>query len=147
MAKSRYGTYWSGRIRGGKGTGVKGVSGVKETVARIKAMQDDIPKILATSVLSGAMLVNNSAKEVVPVRTGNLMRSIHPELTNSTRTFVTVAVGTDVEYAPYVELGTSKQAARPYLRPSLDKNQDKVREEIRRDFRILLAKHCKGKTA
>ncbi len=29
-----------------------------------------------------------------------------------------VYIGTNVEYAPYVELGTSKMAARPYLKPA-----------------------------
>lgn len=31
-----------------------------------------------------------------------------------------VDVGSAVEYAPYVELGTSRMAARPFLRPALD---------------------------
>ena len=30
-----------------------------------------------------------------------------------------VHVGTNVEYAPFVELGTSKMAAKPYLGPSI----------------------------
>lgn len=31
-----------------------------------------------------------------------------------------VDVGSAVEYAPYLELGTSRMAARPFLRPSLE---------------------------
>ena len=31
-----------------------------------------------------------------------------------------VYVGTNVEYAPYVELGTSKMAKRPYLKPAIE---------------------------
>ena len=30
-------------------------------------------------------------------------------------------VGTNVEYALYVEFGTSKQSAQPFMRPALDK--------------------------
>lgn len=33
-------------------------------------------------------------------------------------------IGTNVEYAPYVELGTSKMAAKPYLRPGIENNAD-----------------------
>lgn len=32
----------------------------------------------------------------------------------------TVAVGTNVEYAPYMEYGTSRSSAKPYLRPAID---------------------------
>lgn len=31
----------------------------------------------------------------------------------------TVYIGTNVEYAPYVELGTSRTSARPYLKPAV----------------------------
>lgn len=35
-------------------------------------------------------------------------------------------VGTNVEYAPYVEFGTSKMSAQPYLRPAADKAQSNL---------------------
>lgn len=34
----------------------------------------------------------------------------------------TVYLGTNVEYAPYVELGTYKMRARPFIRPAMEKN-------------------------
>lgn len=34
----------------------------------------------------------------------------------------TVYIGTNVEYAPYVEMGTVKMAARPYLGPAMSNN-------------------------
>ena len=39
-----------------------------------------------------------------------------------------VHVGTNVEYAPYVEYGTRKTAAQPFLRPALDDNRKNVRD-------------------
>jgi HK97 gp10 family phage protein len=49
-------------------------------------------------------------------------------------------VGTNVYYAPYVEFGTVKQSAKPFLRPALDLNTGKIlqvyeiegRKELRR---------------
>lgn len=38
-----------------------------------------------------------------------------------------VYIGTNVEYAPYVELGTSKMAARPYLKPAATEHSDEYR--------------------
>jgi len=49
------------------------------------------------------------------VDTGRLRDSINYKVSGDE-----VAVGTNVEYAPYHEYGTRKMAARPYMRPSLD---------------------------
>lgn len=53
------------------------------------------------------------------VRTGRLRASItwRPGLDDVSPY---VDIGSDVIYAPYVELGTSRMAARPYLRPALE---------------------------
>ena len=59
------------------------------------------------------------AKEKCPVATGNLRNSIAHEM----RSDETVAIGTNVYYAPYVELGTCKMGAKPYLRPALDEHK------------------------
>jgi len=39
-----------------------------------------------------------------------------------------VIIGTNVEYAPYVELGTSKMAAQPYLNPALELNKGNIKK-------------------
>lgn len=35
-------------------------------------------------------------------------------------------VGTNVEYAPYVEFGTSRMGAQPYLRPAVDRARGNI---------------------
>jgi HK97 gp10 family phage protein len=59
--------------------------------------------------------VADAAKRIVPVDTGDLQDSIHPEV-SADGMFVVA----DSEYAAFVENGTSKQAAQPYLRPALN---------------------------
>ena len=67
-------------------------------------------------------LVESSAKLRCPVRTGNLRGSInHRRIDNET-----VRIGTPVEYAPYVELGTQKMAAQPFLVPALKESKRDV---------------------
>ncbi len=39
-----------------------------------------------------------------------------------------VIIGTSVEYAPYVELGTSRMKAQPYLTPALELNKNNIRK-------------------
>lgn len=53
------------------------------------------------------------------VQTGRLRSSITEELTTDAGELVE-RIGTDVEYAPYVELGTSHAPAYPFLRPALN---------------------------
>lgn len=53
------------------------------------------------------------------VDTGRLRASITHEVHEGFLT-VTARVGTNVKYAIFLEFGTSKMAARPFLRPALD---------------------------
>lgn len=57
-----------------------------------------------------------------------------PQDTGSQRT---VYVGTNVEYAPYVELGTSRMNAKPYLRPAAENNRKKIEKAFELAFRGL----------
>jgi len=65
-----------------------------------------------------AIDVQNRARELCPVDTGRLRSSIqHKPGRDQQGPFVDV--GTNVEYAGYVEFGTRFQKAQPYLRPAL----------------------------
>lgn len=59
------------------------------------------------------------AKELCPVDTGRLRNSIsHMQYGEDEY------IGSNVEYAPYVELGTHKMKARPFLRPAAEGHGD-----------------------
>lgn len=66
-----------------------------------------------------ALDIEGSGKEFAPIRTGNLMRSIHTEIGDGG---LSAEIGTDVEYAPFVEYGTSRMAPQPYMRPAFDRH-------------------------
>ena len=55
------------------------------------------------------------AKLLCPVDTGNLRNSI----THTQADETTEAIGSAVEYAAYVELGTQRTKAQPYLKPAV----------------------------
>lgn len=43
-----------------------------------------------------------------------------------------IQVGTNVEYGPYIELGTYKMRARPYIRPSIADHIQEYQEILKR---------------
>ena len=64
------------------------------------------------------------AKLICPVDTGRLRNSI----TNAIDTEANaVYIGTNVEYGPYVELGTSRRHPHPYLKPAAADHADEYR--------------------
>lgn len=71
-------------------------------------------KTRALEIMGGK--AESYAKQLCPVDTGNLRNSItHQQIDENTE-----AIGTAVEYAPPVELGTRRQRAQPYLRPAAE---------------------------
>lgn len=65
-----------------------------------------------------ANTVQRKAKRLCPVATGRLRSSITTAV-GQDGDGVYGLVGSDVEYAAYVELGTSRRAATPYLVPAV----------------------------
>lgn len=61
------------------------------------------------------------AKMLCPVDTGRLRNSITHAVDASEQK---VYVGTNVEYAAYVEMGTSRTKAQPYLQPAVNNHLD-----------------------
>lgn len=59
------------------------------------------------------------------VRTGRLRNSI-----SHARDDTAAYIGTNVEYAPYIELGTSRMKARPYLRPAIQENVEEYKHIV-----------------
>lgn len=99
---------------------VKYTSYHKEVIAKI---EQAIPRAL--EVVGGT--AERHIKDITPVDTGRLWNSIaHEPIGNNA-----VGIGTDVEYAPYVEFGTYKMSAQPYLRPGIENYATEYMEIIK----------------
>lgn len=86
----------------------------------VKADNAQVAKAAFESAIDVALekiglLAEGYAIKKCPVDTGNLRGSITYEVDTDGNA---VYIGTNVEYAPYVELGTSRQKAQPFLRPA-----------------------------
>lgn len=75
----------------------------------------ELNKELAERLEVASMAIQSEAQMLCPVDTGTLTLSIdHLVLPEELEGWI----GTDVEYAAYVEFGTRKSPAQPYLRPA-----------------------------
>lgn len=84
---------------------------------------------LETALVAGGLVIQVPAQAKAAVLTGNLRRSIHTEVSIG-GVSAEARVGTNVEYGPHVEFGTSSQRAQPYLRPAYDENRSRAVGEI-----------------
>lgn len=89
-----------------------------------RGVLNEVDRLISQKLVTAALMVEATAKQTVPVLTGTLKRSIthKPEVPKKE-----VLVGSNLPYAPFIELGTSRMSARPYLRPALEANIPAIR--------------------
>lgn len=87
------------------------------------------PQIVQSAIEKTCLKIEADAVDLCPVDTGNLRGSITTEIGE-----LEGAVGTNVEYAEFVEFGTSKMPAQPFLYPAFAKNKNDVIENIKKNM-------------
>lgn len=90
---------------------------------------DGIDSAIGVALEKIGLLAENYAGKKCPVDTGNLRGSITYEVDTDGDA---VYIGTNVEYAPYVELGTSRQKAQPFLRPAASEHGAQYRQVLKK---------------
>lgn len=102
----------------------------------IDSHKDEVKKELQarieTALETIGLMAESQAKLLCPVDTGRLRNSIAHAVQSPT-----VYIGTNVEYGPYIELGTSRNnGGQPFLVPAvtgqLDEYRRVVEEELKR---------------
>lgn len=107
-----------------------GTTGVTIRVVsnRLPAMPAAIKAAVMGEVSKAAFEIEAQAKAKAPVRTGTLRRSIHTVLSNGG---MSAAVGPSVLYGKFVEFGTRRMGARPFMRPAAESVLPKFTAAIR----------------
>ena len=90
---------------------------------------DGIDSAISAALEKIGLLAEKYAAKKCPVDTGNLRGSITYEVDADGNA---VYIGTNVEYAPYVELGTSRQKAQPFLRPAASEHSAQYRRVLKK---------------
>lgn len=96
--------------------------------------RSNIPKIMRKmkenerkALEAVGFFVTREVKKRAPVDTGRLRSSYRHQVDLGQRN---VKIGTDVQYSPYLEFGTSKQRAQPHLRPAMEENKNQIQKIV-----------------
>lgn len=116
------------------------VKGLDSLIRKLAFLGGNADTAIDRGLAVGAQRVKSTAKQICPVDTGRLKGSIesHKSAKNA------YSVGTNVEYAGYVEFGTGQRgdpkvdhttsvkgmSPRPYLYPALEQNKDAVGKDV-----------------
>lgn len=96
-------------------------------------------KELKDILIKPAYVIRDEAKDLVPVKTGNLRDAIYATAGPDDKRGVLVGVnGKKAPYAKYVERGTSRNAAHPYFRPAITATAPSIANMISGDMKKLL---------
>lgn len=94
-----------------------------------EAIANAIDLALVTALEEVGLVAEGYAKRACPVDTGRLRNSTTHIVDEGDKCAV---IGTNVEYAPYVELGTRHQKPQPYLKPAAEDHESTYRSIFRK---------------
>lgn len=116
----------------------------KSLMSSLKELPINIQtNVMVGATRAGANAIAEEAKSRVPIDTGDLKKSIGVNREKGTREIVRFAIsprkgkGLGGWYAHFVEFGTSKQAAQPFMRPAYENSSE---EALRRAGEYLRAR-------
>ena len=94
----------------------------------LKIKNDKVPIALEKI----GLVAERYAKGYAPVDTGRLRNSISHDVSTEEQA---VYIGTNVEYAPYQELGTRFQTGTPFLRPAIENHLDEYKQIVEEELK------------
>jgi HK97 gp10 family phage protein len=102
------------------------VKGIRAFQSAMRNFDEAIKRQVHRQLASWAADVKAEAMRKVPVKTGHLRSSIYAKVSGWV-----VQIGAEAAYALFVELGTRKMQARPYLYPAIKEYLPQLEQMIR----------------
>lgn len=99
----------------------------KAVLEKFKQIANDVPKATEDMIANVGAVALTEARNNVPVDTGALKGSLTLEVDKSGDKSSAV-VGTNLEYAPYVEEGSSRGVPQPFMKPAKKVAESKMSE-------------------
>lgn len=112
------------------------LKGVDEIIDKLQRIGANVGRLENQALKNAAEPVLDAAKANVPVRTGKLKKGLKISKVKVKSGVKFIQVGVDrgddpgAFYGHFVEFGTSKMPAHPFLQPAFEKNKDVIKEKI-----------------
>lgn len=97
-----------------------------------REVSDNIKAALLRGLETCGLVAEGYAKKLAPVDTGNLRNSITHDVDDGEPA---AYIGTNVEYAPYVCLGTIHMKAQPFLKPAVADHANEYQKIIENELK------------
>ena len=121
-------------------TGMTGAQQGQEIAAKFRQKGIEAKTKLANELLVCGLLVERKVKEYMTaesiVDTGRLRASIATRQTDQ----MSVETGTNVEYGPAVEYGTSRQPPHPYLHNTFEATKPEINKRMKAAMKTAMQK-------
>lgn len=105
------------------------LSELHQFVQQLQTVDQRVPRAVRDVVKKGGEKVRDLAREAAPKKSGDLAKSIESTFTGNGQ-LSRAEVGPTEYYGRFVEEGTAKMSAQPYLGPSLDRVAETIGDEI-----------------
>jgi HK97 gp10 family phage protein len=107
------------------------IKGLDETIAHFDGMNNKIIKAVTEAVQQSAERVRDDAKARAPIATGKLFRDIRIKKSqDGLAAEITYTGKKRAFYGKFVEFGTKKMPARPFLGPAWQKEEPAFLEKV-----------------
>jgi HK97 gp10 family phage protein len=105
---------------------------LKDSLKQLNAKFDELKGMDKTQALmASGLTLQAEAMRRSPWDTGNNINSARTEIAGENL----VEMSFNTEYSYYLEFGTSKMQARPYIRPAIDESEDKIVQAFINQYR------------
>ncbi|MHB8100371.1 MAG: HK97-gp10 family putative phage morphogenesis protein [Sulfuricurvum sp.] len=115
------------------------IKGIEELIKQLQDLPEKIEKrVVRAAVRQGANIIKDKAKDNVPVNEGDLKKSIKVKGVRGKPGTIAFVIrptsskkkGKSVFYGRFQEFGTSKMAAKPFMRPAYDEAGQDVIDKV-----------------
>lgn len=111
--------------------------GIENLIAEVEKLGQQGARIENKALREAGEIVKEAIKQEAPQRTGTLKKSIEVSGVRTKDGFKHVAVGPGKEgyYGKFLEFGTVKMKAKPFMAPGYEKSKERAMEKITEELR------------